>query len=108
MLLEEFAGHLKDEAGVQALAVVRYPFLIFYAIDNTTDDRHPACPAQRAGTAIIVADRVQGAPLLRRCDPSRSDVTRRIAEALGHHRGQVLGLAGDAGAGAHGVAVLML
>ena len=38
MLLEEFAGHLKDEAGVQTLAVVRYPFLIFYAIDNTTDE----------------------------------------------------------------------
>src|SRR5580704_14450699 len=65
------------------------------------DVRHSA-----AGTAIIVADRVQGAPLLRRSDPSSSDVTRRIAEALGHHRGQVLGLAGDAGAGAHGVAVL--
>ena len=36
-LLEEFplVGHLTDEAGVRVLAVVRYPFLIFYAIDET-------------------------------------------------------------------------
>ena len=35
-LLEEFplVGHLTDEAGVRVLAVVRYPFLIFYAIDE--------------------------------------------------------------------------
>jgi toxin ParE1/3/4 len=34
-LLEEFpfVGHLTDEAGVRMLSVVRYPFLIFYAID---------------------------------------------------------------------------
>jgi toxin ParE1/3/4 len=35
-LLEEFplVGHLADEAGVRVLSVVRYPFLIFYAIDD--------------------------------------------------------------------------
>jgi plasmid stabilization system protein ParE len=34
-LLEEFPliGHTTDEAEVRVLSVVRYPFLIFYAID---------------------------------------------------------------------------
>jgi toxin ParE1/3/4 len=27
-------GHLTDEANVRVLSVVRYPFLIFYAIDD--------------------------------------------------------------------------
>jgi toxin ParE1/3/4 len=35
-LLAEFplVGHLTDEAGVRVLSVVRYPFLIFYTIDD--------------------------------------------------------------------------
>jgi toxin ParE1/3/4 len=39
-LLEEFpfAGHVTDEADVRMLAVVRYPFLIFYAIDDASDE----------------------------------------------------------------------
>ena len=31
-------GHLTDEAEVRILPVVRYPFLIFYAIDNAADE----------------------------------------------------------------------
>jgi toxin ParE1/3/4 len=31
-------GHLTDEAGVRVLSVVRYPFLIFYAIDEAADE----------------------------------------------------------------------
>ncbi len=36
VLLEEFPflGHLTDEEGVRVLAVVRYPFLIFYGINE--------------------------------------------------------------------------
>jgi toxin ParE1/3/4 len=39
-LLAEFplVGHLTDEAGVRVLAVVRYPFLIFYAIDEAAGE----------------------------------------------------------------------
>ena len=39
-LLVEFplAGHLTDEAEVRILPVLRYPFLIFYAIDNAADE----------------------------------------------------------------------
>jgi toxin ParE1/3/4 len=39
-LLEEFplVGHLTDEAGVRVLPVVRYPFLIFYAIDDAAGE----------------------------------------------------------------------
>jgi toxin ParE1/3/4 len=39
-LLEEFPclGHLTDEEGVRVLAVVRYPFLIFHAINETTGE----------------------------------------------------------------------
>jgi toxin ParE1/3/4 len=39
-LLEEFpfVGHLTDEASVRLLSVVRYPFLIFYAIDDVADE----------------------------------------------------------------------
>jgi toxin ParE1/3/4 len=39
-LLEEFPliGHLTDEQGVRVLSVVRYPFLIFYAIDDAADE----------------------------------------------------------------------
>lgn len=35
-LLEEFpfAGHDTDEAGVRMVPLVRYPFLIFYAVDG--------------------------------------------------------------------------
>jgi addiction module RelE/StbE family toxin len=37
-LLEEFPllGHLTDEADVRILPVVRYPFVIFYTIDDAT------------------------------------------------------------------------
>src|SRR4029079_10267391 len=49
------------------------------------------------------------APLLRRGIPPRSsDKAGWIAEALDHHGGQIFRLAGHAGAGAHGVAVLVL
>ncbi len=39
-LLQEFPliGHLTDEASVRVLAVVRYPFLIFYAIDEAAGE----------------------------------------------------------------------
>jgi toxin ParE1/3/4 len=39
-LLEEFpfVGHLTDEAEVRVLPVVRYPFLIFYAIDDAANE----------------------------------------------------------------------
>jgi toxin ParE1/3/4 len=39
-LLEEFPliGHITDEAEVRVLSVVRYPFLIFYAIDAANDE----------------------------------------------------------------------
>ena len=39
-LLEEFpfAGHVTDEPDVRVLSVVRYPFLIFYAIDETAEE----------------------------------------------------------------------
>jgi toxin ParE1/3/4 len=30
--------HLTDEAGVRVLSVVRYPFLIFYAIDEAAGE----------------------------------------------------------------------
>lgn len=35
-LLEQFplAGHLTDEAGVRAISVVRYPFLVFYTVNE--------------------------------------------------------------------------
>jgi len=50
-----------DEADVRMLAVVRYPILIFYAIDRRERRSHyPACPAQRAGTSLIVANRARG------------------------------------------------
>ena len=39
-LLGEFplVGHLTDEADVRVLSVVRYPFMIFYTIDNAADE----------------------------------------------------------------------
>jgi toxin ParE1/3/4 len=39
-LLGEFPllGHLTDENGVRMLSVVRYPFVIFYAIDGATGE----------------------------------------------------------------------
>jgi plasmid stabilization system protein ParE len=39
-LLEEFPqmGHLTDEEEVRMIAVVRYPFLIFYSIDEMTGE----------------------------------------------------------------------
>jgi toxin ParE1/3/4 len=39
-LLEEFplVGHVTDEPGVRVLSVVRYPFLIFHAIDHEADE----------------------------------------------------------------------
>ncbi len=39
-LLAEFPlmGHLADEDGVRVLPVVRYPFLIFYAINQTAQE----------------------------------------------------------------------
>src|SRR3984893_1905904 len=45
--------------------------------------------------------------LLRRRDSRPTDIPRRIAKTFRHHRGQVFCLARHAGAGAHGVAVLM-
>jgi plasmid stabilization system protein ParE len=33
-----FIGHLTDEAKVRAIPVVRYPFVIFYAIDAATGE----------------------------------------------------------------------
>ena len=33
-----FIGHLTDEAGVRILPVVRYPFAIFYAIDDAAGE----------------------------------------------------------------------
>src|SRR5580693_306661 len=58
----------------------------------------------KAGTTVL---RRAARPLLRRGVAVRPpDITRRITKTLDHHRRQVLGLAGHAGAGAHGVAVL--
>jgi toxin ParE1/3/4 len=39
-LLGEFPliGHLTDETGVRMLPVVRYPYLIFYAIDHSAHE----------------------------------------------------------------------
>ena len=39
-LLEEFpqAGHVTDEPDIRVLSVVRYPFLIFYTIEEATDE----------------------------------------------------------------------
>jgi plasmid stabilization system protein ParE len=39
-LLGEFPliGHLTDEADVRILPVVRYPFAIFYTVDNAADE----------------------------------------------------------------------
>ena len=39
-LLGEFplVGHVTDETGVRVLSVVRYPFLIFYTIDETAGE----------------------------------------------------------------------
>ena len=39
-LLEEFplVGHLTDEPSVRMLSVVRYPFVIFYAIDDSAGE----------------------------------------------------------------------
>ena len=39
-LLEEFPllGPLTEEAPIRVLSVVRYPFLIFYAIDNAAEE----------------------------------------------------------------------
>src|SRR5215216_1113694 len=49
------------------------------------------------------------AVLLRRRIPAGTPhIARRVAEPLDHDRGEVLGLAGDAGAGAHGIAILVL
>jgi toxin ParE1/3/4 len=31
-------GHLTDEEGVRMMPVVRYPFLIFYALNDETDE----------------------------------------------------------------------
>src|SRR6266513_4683733 len=45
--------------------------------------------------------------LLRRRGPRPPDIAGRVAEALHHHSRQILGFVRYAGAGAHGVAVLM-
>lgn len=57
-LLAEFPqmGHVTDEVNVRVLSVVRYPFLIFYTIDETTDEtvilhvRHSAQDWPRPGS----------------------------------------------------------
>jgi toxin ParE1/3/4 len=33
-----FLGHLTDEEGVRMMPVVRYPFLIFYTVNETGDE----------------------------------------------------------------------
>ena len=33
-----FVGHLTDETGVRMLPVVRYPFLIFYAVNDMANE----------------------------------------------------------------------
>ncbi|MGA7487972.1 MAG: type II toxin-antitoxin system RelE/ParE family toxin [Xanthobacteraceae bacterium] len=33
-----FIGHLTDEEGVRMMPVVRYPFLIFYAVNDKADE----------------------------------------------------------------------
>jgi toxin ParE1/3/4 len=33
-----FLGHLTDEAGVRMMPVVRYPFLIFYTVNDNADE----------------------------------------------------------------------
>jgi toxin ParE1/3/4 len=33
-----FVGHLTDEENVRVLSVVRYPFLIFYAVDDLANE----------------------------------------------------------------------
>ena len=40
VLLKEFpfVGHVTDEEGVRVLSVVRYPFLLFYAIDDAAGE----------------------------------------------------------------------
>src|SRR2546430_14812156 len=45
--------------------------------------------------------------LLRRRGTRPPDIAGRVAEALHHHSRQILGFVRHAGAGAHGVAVLM-
>jgi toxin ParE1/3/4 len=39
-LIEEqpFIGHVTDEEGVRMMPVVRYPFLIFYTVDDKADE----------------------------------------------------------------------
>src|SRR3954453_7140652 len=70
-------------------------------------------PSRRCLTAIVQSmERPRAnnlhSPLLRRRIPPRPpDIARRIAKPLDHHGRQILRLAGHAGAGAHGVAVLM-
>ncbi len=66
-------------------------------------------PCERAPTPALprMRERERNPTLLRRGVARPSDIAGWLAEALHHHGRQVLGLAGDAGAGAHGVTVLM-
>src|ERR1700687_5207396 len=58
-----------------------------------------------AGTT---SDKLNRAVPLLRCGGSwAADIAGRVPKPLDHHRGQVLFLIGHAGAGAHGVAVLV-
>src|SRR5260370_31046537 len=64
--------------------------------------------ARRVGSHSRKTSRfVAKTALLRRRGPGPSDKAGGVAKTLDHDRGQVLGLAGHAGAGAHGVALLM-
>jgi toxin ParE1/3/4 len=94
-LLEEFplVGHPTDEAGVRVLSVVRYPFLIFYAIDDQAGEIviHSACAAHRARTAIAFVARpvivysaaaLRGRPTKPAGSPNRSTMTAARSLAL--------------------------
>jgi toxin ParE1/3/4 len=63
-LLGEFPpiGHLTDETDARVLPVVRYPYLIFYAIDHSADEvvilhvRHGAKTAPRTFQVLMESE----------------------------------------------------
>src|SRR5947208_2538496 len=72
---------------------------------------HPASCKQRAVHIWVpaFAGTTRECALLRRCIPAgMTDIARRVAEPFDHDRGEVLCLAGDAGAGSYRVTILML
>jgi plasmid stabilization system protein ParE len=93
-LLEEFplVGHLTDEAGVRFLAVVRYPFLIFYAIDDAAA-RSSSCMCctprnnglsrlLKRGLSAYSAAAMRGRPTYPVASPKRSTITAGRSLAL--------------------------